>query len=69
MDIQQGGGVGPDPEEKGVAEIHLTGEAGQEVPARGQDGKDAGQNDHADQIRILADQAASPGERERKGRR
>ncbi len=56
MDIQQGRGVGPNAEEKGMAEIHLTGESGQEVPARGQDGKDAGQNDHPYQIRILADQ-------------
>ena len=52
MDIQEGGSIGPHAEEEGMAEIHLAGETGQKVPTGGQNGKDAGQNEDADQIRI-----------------
>ena len=43
MQIQQGGHVGPHAEEKGMAEIHLAGKSGQEIPTGGEDGENAGQ--------------------------
>ena len=53
MQIQQGGSIGPHSKEKGVPKIHLTGKTGQEIPTGGQDGENVGQNQDAQQVRVL----------------
>jgi hypothetical protein len=55
MQIQQGGSIGPHSKEKGVPKIHLTGKTGQEIPTGGQDGENVGQNQDAQQVRVLSD--------------
>ena len=42
-----------------MAEIHLARESGKQIPTGRQDGKDAGQNDDPDNVRILMDQRES----------
>ena len=59
MRIQQGRPVSADAEEKRMAETHLAGEAGQQVPAGCKNGKDACQNYNPQQIRILCNQRKS----------
>jgi len=51
--IQEGRGVRPHPKEKGVAEIHLAGKTGQEIPTGCKNRKDACQDEDTEQIRVL----------------
>ena len=53
MQVQKSGGVGSHAKEEGVSEIHLAGKTGQEVPAGREDGENAGQDQDAQQVRIL----------------
>ena len=53
MQIQKGGGVSPHTKEKGMPKIYLASKTGQEIPTGREDGKDAGQDQDAQQIRVL----------------
>ncbi len=70
LEREQRRGVGAGAEEKRVAEVHLSRIAGEQVPARGEDGEDAGHGEDAQHIRVAIDerqqqQAGGPDENQR----
>jgi hypothetical protein len=56
VQIQKSGSVCSHAKEEGVSEIHLAGKTGQEIPAGRENGENAGQNQDAQQVRILSNQ-------------
>ena len=53
VQVQQGSRIAADTEKQGVAKIHLTGKAGQQIPAGGENRKYTGQSENAQQIGIF----------------
>ena len=51
--VQQGWRVGSNPKEEGVTEIHLTGVAGEKVPANGKNDEYIGEDKDTEVIRVL----------------
>jgi hypothetical protein len=53
MPIEQSCGIGAHSKEEGMSKIHLAGKTGKQIPTRGQYGKDTGESEDAQEVRIL----------------
>jgi hypothetical protein len=53
VQIEQGCNISPHSEEEGMAEIHLAGEAGKQIPAPSKYGIDTGESEDAKEVGIF----------------
>ncbi len=52
MFVEESCTIGSHSKEEGMSKIHLTGETGEQIPTRSEDGKDTSEGEDAQEVRI-----------------